>query len=72
MICQYATKAEAMFAVTGHCWNHLIEVLLLNPAFNGIGTVWTRAPFQKLFIFDIGFGEEFVISVVKIYRDEQI
>jgi hypothetical protein len=57
MVCQDAAKAETMLAITDNRWYDLVKILLLDPTFNGVNTIRSRAPLQLILIFDIGSCE---------------
>jgi hypothetical protein len=66
MVCQDATKAETMLAITDHSRYDLIEVFLLDATFDGVNTIRSRAPLQLILIFDVCPCEELMVSRLQI------
>ena len=72
MICLAASEAEPMLAVTRNRGHNLIQILLLDAAFDSIDAVGSRAPLQLVFVFDVGSGEKLVVPILKVNRYQKI
>ena len=62
MVAQGAAKAKAMFARARDCRDYSAEILFLNATFQGILAIGSRAPFQVLFVVDVGTSEQHLVS----------
>lgn len=62
MVVQGTAKTEGMITPTMNGRNNLVELTLLYATFNGIDTVWCRAPLQAVLVVYIGSAQQFFVS----------
>ena len=62
MIVCGTTEAEGVLACANHSRYDLTKISLLDAAINRIRAVRRGAPFEVLFVIDVGTGEELFIS----------
>lgn len=62
MICERASKAEAMLATTVNGGHHSGQLFLLNIALNSVHTFRCWTPFQIILVVNVGSGKEYFIS----------
>jgi hypothetical protein len=72
MVCENASEAKAVPTVASHRRHHLVQITLLDLAFNSVYAVWSRAPFQCVLVLDIGPCKQLVISAVQIRCHEEV
>ena len=59
-----------MPAVAVYCRHDFAKVLALDWAFDGVFAVRCRAPFEVLFVVDVGSCEEYLVSAL-VSRDQE-
>ena len=67
-----ASETKAVAALTLDGRDNLVQVLLLDTAFNDVRTVRSRAPPKYVLVLDVGAVEQLAIAVGEIGRDKQI